>query len=168
MCRDSSVSIATRYGLDVPGIESQRGRDFPHSSRPALEPTQPPIQWVPKRGVDHPTSYSAEVKKRVDLYLYSTSGSSWPVLGWTLSLPLPADTSVRAKYGTGVKFSPSLPNRTTTNNCSRGRNFRLSLARQSIDSTSVNTNLFTKQQANLKYVIAYRGAHLYSDYHTAP
>ena len=23
------------------------GRDFPPPSRPALEPTQPPIQWVP-------------------------------------------------------------------------------------------------------------------------
>ena len=38
--------IATRYGLDGPGIESQWGRDFPHQSRPALTPTQPPVQWV--------------------------------------------------------------------------------------------------------------------------
>ena len=45
--RDSSVGIATRYGLDGPGIESRRGRDFPHLSRPALGPTQPPILWVP-------------------------------------------------------------------------------------------------------------------------
>jgi hypothetical protein len=45
--RDSSVGIATRYGLDGPGIESRWGRDFPHPSRPALGPTQPPIQWVP-------------------------------------------------------------------------------------------------------------------------
>ena len=43
MGRDSSVDIATRYGLDGPGIESRWGRDFPHPSRPALEPTQPPI-----------------------------------------------------------------------------------------------------------------------------
>jgi hypothetical protein len=28
-CRDSSVGIATRYGLDGPGIESRCGRDFP-------------------------------------------------------------------------------------------------------------------------------------------
>ena len=36
---DSSVSIATGYGLDGPGIESGRRRDFPHLSRPALGPT---------------------------------------------------------------------------------------------------------------------------------
>jgi hypothetical protein len=44
--RDSVVGIATRYGLDGPGIESRWGRDFPHPSGPALRPTQSPIQWV--------------------------------------------------------------------------------------------------------------------------
>jgi hypothetical protein len=78
--RDSSVGIATRYGLDGPGIESRWGRDFLHLSRPALGLTQPPIQWVPAlsrgqsgRGValaTHPTS-SDELKERVELYLYS-------------------------------------------------------------------------------------------------
>ena len=38
--QDSSVGIATCYGLDGPGIESQWGRDFPHLSRSALGPTQ--------------------------------------------------------------------------------------------------------------------------------
>ena len=45
--RDSSVGIATGYGLDGPGIESRWGRDFPHLSIPALGPTQPPLQSVP-------------------------------------------------------------------------------------------------------------------------
>ena len=32
------------------------------------------------RGVDHPTPSSAEVKERVELYFYSTSIPSWPVI----------------------------------------------------------------------------------------
>jgi hypothetical protein len=49
----SVVGIATGYGLDDPGIESRSGRDFPHLSRPAMGPTQPPVQLVPdlSRGV---------------------------------------------------------------------------------------------------------------------
>jgi hypothetical protein len=43
----SVVSIATAYGLDGSGIESQWGQDFPHLYRPALGPIQPPVQWVP-------------------------------------------------------------------------------------------------------------------------
>ena len=45
--RDIVVGIATRYGLDGPGIESRWGRNFPHPSRSDLGPTQPPVQRVP-------------------------------------------------------------------------------------------------------------------------
>jgi hypothetical protein len=44
---DSSVGIATGYGLDGQGIESRWRRDFSHMSRPALGSTQPPVQCVP-------------------------------------------------------------------------------------------------------------------------
>jgi hypothetical protein len=90
--RDSSVGIATHYGLDGPGIESRLGRDFPHPSRPARRPTQPPIQWVPGRSMGksgrgvvlttHPPS-STEVEGRVELYIYSPSGPQWSVIGIT-------------------------------------------------------------------------------------
>jgi hypothetical protein len=40
----SVVGVATGYGLDGPGIESRWGRDFPHLSRPALGPNQPPVK----------------------------------------------------------------------------------------------------------------------------
>jgi len=51
----------------------------------------------PERGVDHPLPTSAKVKERVELYLYSTSGSSWPVIGWTLFLHQ-INTTLRPLY----------------------------------------------------------------------
>jgi hypothetical protein len=87
-----SKDIATVW--TVRGSNRGRERDFPHPSRPAVGSTQPPIQWVRQlspwcqsdrgRGIDHTTPSSAEVKERVELYLYSPSGPSWPVIGWTL------------------------------------------------------------------------------------
>jgi len=41
-----------------------------------------------EHGVDHSSPCSSEIKERVELYLYSLSGSSCTVLGWTLPLPV--------------------------------------------------------------------------------
>jgi hypothetical protein len=93
MGRDSSVGIATRYGLDGPGIASRWGRGFSASVQtgPGAHPASyttgtgsfPGVKRQ-GRGVDHPPPSSAEVKQRVQPYLYSPSGPSWPVIGWTL------------------------------------------------------------------------------------
>jgi len=77
--RDSSVSITACYRLGGPGIEAWCGRDFLHLFRMALGPTQPPIKWVlghsrgikwPGCGAGHPPPSSAEVKERVEIYLF--------------------------------------------------------------------------------------------------
>ena len=43
---NSLAGIATRYRPDGQRIESRCG-SIPHPSRPALGPTQTPIEWVP-------------------------------------------------------------------------------------------------------------------------
>jgi hypothetical protein len=85
--RNSSVGIATGYGLDGPGMESRSGRDLSHTFRPALGPSCtlgtvsfPGVNW-PGRGVDHPPPPSAEVENE---YRYTSTpplGLSWPVIG---------------------------------------------------------------------------------------
>ena len=84
------TGIATSYELDSPGIKYRSGRDFsaPIRTSPGAYPASctmgtgsfPGVKR-PWRGVDHPPQSSAEVKERVELYLYSPSGPSWPVLG---------------------------------------------------------------------------------------
>ena len=93
--QDSAVGIATRYRPDGPGIESRWGARFsapvqtcpvPHAASIAMGTGYfPGVKW-PGRGVEHPPPPSVEVKERVELYLYSTSGPSWPVIGCTLPL----------------------------------------------------------------------------------
>jgi len=87
--RDTSVGIATSYGLDGPGMEFRWGRDFPHPSRTALG-AQPAYCTMGNGSFPGgkaagswrwpSTPSSAEVKERVELHPYSPSGPSWPVL----------------------------------------------------------------------------------------
>ena len=89
--RDSAVGIATRYGLDGQGNESRWRRIF--RTRPDGSCGPPSLLYNGyrvftmgtgsflgvkrlRRGVYHPPLSSAEVKERVELYLYSLSGSS--------------------------------------------------------------------------------------------
>jgi hypothetical protein len=60
-----------------------------------------------RRGTDQPPPSSDEDKERVELYLYSTSGPSWPVLGWTLHLTLPLLSSRLYQQIGGIYCLPS-------------------------------------------------------------
>jgi hypothetical protein len=85
-------------GLDGPGIESGRGEIFRTCpDRPWGPPSllhngyrvSFPRVKRPGRDIDHPPTSSAEVKEIAELYLSCPSGLSWPVLGWTVPVPLP-------------------------------------------------------------------------------
>jgi hypothetical protein len=86
------------------------------SRGPVLGPTQPPIQWVPVFPGDkvagawrcQPTLSSAGVNERVELYLYSPSGPSWSVLGWTIYLfcfPVTSISLLRLSFTSYHRFS---------------------------------------------------------------
>jgi hypothetical protein len=88
--RNNLVGIATRYGLGSPGMESRQGAIFFH--------TRPDWLWRPssllynvyqissqgvkrsERDFGH-TPPGSEVKNRVELHLYSPSGTPRPLLG---------------------------------------------------------------------------------------
>jgi hypothetical protein len=85
--RDSSVGIATGYGLDNRMIVVRFPAGAWNSSLRHRVQTQPPIQRVPEalslrikrlgREADHSPPSSAEVRECVMLYLHSPITSSW-------------------------------------------------------------------------------------------
>jgi len=86
--QDSTASIATRYQQDGPGI-------FHTCPDQPWGPFSLPYNgyWVSFPGVrqlgggaDQPSLSGAKVTERVEIYLYSPTGSSWQVTGWTLPL----------------------------------------------------------------------------------
>jgi hypothetical protein len=79
-----------RWTIGVLGFDSRRELGiflFTIASRPALGPTQPPIQWVlgalspgvkqPGLQAHHLPPSSSEAKECVELYLHSSNMSSW-------------------------------------------------------------------------------------------
>jgi len=93
---DSVVDIATCYKLDSPDIISGwvgRGAMFSAPVQAGPQAHQASLQWVlglfpgvkwQGHGINCPPSSITEVKERVELYVYSPFGPSWPVLGCTL------------------------------------------------------------------------------------
>ena len=95
---DSELNIATRYRLDCSGSNSCERNIF------SLLHTSPERPWDPSsllcnvyrvcfplikrlgRGINHLPQSSAEVKKRVEMYLYSPYVPTWEGIGY---LPLP-------------------------------------------------------------------------------
>jgi len=83
-------SIAICYGLDSLGIKS-RGRarfSAPVQTGPGAHPTSYTMGTgsflgvkQPGCGIDRPPPFTAKVKERVEVSLYSPSGPSWPLLG---------------------------------------------------------------------------------------
>ena len=71
MGRDNVVGIATRYGLDGPGIEIRWGRDLARRSRKNFRPTHSPYNEykvipegkAPGRGVDTHPHLAPKLKK---------------------------------------------------------------------------------------------------------
>jgi hypothetical protein len=87
------VSVATRYGLDGPGIEILWAWSFLYPSRQDLETNHTSYAMStesflgvkrPGRGVNHLSIPTFEIKERVELYIYSPPGPSCPVNEWNL------------------------------------------------------------------------------------
>ena len=91
MGRDNVVGIATRYGLDGPEIEFRLGGEIfrtspdrpwgPHNLLFSGYRLSFPGVKRPGRGVNHSPISSVEVEERVELYLYTLSEPSCPVIG---------------------------------------------------------------------------------------
>jgi hypothetical protein len=96
--RGSLVGIATRYGLDGSGIETQGGGKIllTHPDWPWVFPSRlyngyrVTFNGLKRLGskVKHPPISKADVKERVERYLYSNSWLLWPVTGWNFRVNL--------------------------------------------------------------------------------
>ena len=74
--RDSSVGIATRYGLDGLGFESRWGHDSPHLCRLSLGPTYNRPHLAPRLRMSRP------------IPVLPPCARAWHVTGWPLPLQI--------------------------------------------------------------------------------
>jgi len=82
--RDIAVGIATSYAMNGRGIESRCGPWTLFSLLYNGYGVSFPGVKEPWCGVNDPPLFSAKVKERIQLYLYSASGFSWQVIRWIL------------------------------------------------------------------------------------
>jgi len=93
--------VVVGWGYQISRPSTHEGGKVSHALRPPLSPRKyswyspAPVQThhvfpggKAARACRSPTPSSAVVKERVELYIYSPSGPSWPVLGWALTLLL--------------------------------------------------------------------------------
>lgn len=89
--RNSSVCISTKQRTGRSWYESQQGQEifiFPIESRPALEPTHPPIQWEPRVKLqEFEADDSVHLVSRLrmeELHLHSSTCLHGPVLSYII------------------------------------------------------------------------------------
>ena len=74
------ITVGARFSASVQTDPGAHPASYPRGTMSFL------VAKRQGRCVDHPPPPSVEIKERVKLYLYLSSGSSWPVLGWALPI----------------------------------------------------------------------------------
>ena len=107
MGRDSSVGIATRYGLDGPEIEFRWGGGKIFRTRPDRPWGLPSLLYIGYRVFPggkaagtwcyHTPPSKCRDHERVGLYLYSPSGPQWPVIGRSFTFTLYGSVTGRVR-----------------------------------------------------------------------
>jgi hypothetical protein len=73
------IPVGARFSAPIRTVPGARPASYTMGTRSTLQ-----VKW-PGHGVNHPHPPITKVKGRVQLYFYSPSGPSCPILRWTLS-----------------------------------------------------------------------------------